>query len=149
MCNYIEHFLILASSITGCISISAFASFIGIPIGITSSTIGSIFFATVAGIEKYKSIIIKKQKQKHDEIVLLAKSKLNTIEGFISKTLIDSNISHDDLLSYCLNCRKNTESKNLKTVKIKKWKNNACIKICCELIAKNQNLSKSKKLADY
>ena len=34
--NYIEHFHILASTITGCVSISAFASSIGIPIGITS-----------------------------------------------------------------------------------------------------------------
>ena len=38
--NYIEHFLILASAITGCISISAFASLLGIPIEITSSAIG-------------------------------------------------------------------------------------------------------------
>ena len=38
--NYIEHFLILPSTITRCISISAFASLIGIPIGITSSAIG-------------------------------------------------------------------------------------------------------------
>ena len=37
--NYIENFLILASTITGCISISAFASLLGIPIGITSSAI--------------------------------------------------------------------------------------------------------------
>ena len=34
--DYIEHFLILASAITGCISISAFASLIGIPIEITN-----------------------------------------------------------------------------------------------------------------
>ena len=38
--NYIEHFLILASTITGCISVSAFTSLIGIPIGTTSSAIG-------------------------------------------------------------------------------------------------------------
>ena len=38
--NYIEHFLILASTITGCISISASASLLGIPIGIKSSSIG-------------------------------------------------------------------------------------------------------------
>ena len=38
--NYIEYFLILASAITGCISIFEFASLIGILIGITSSTIG-------------------------------------------------------------------------------------------------------------
>ena len=30
--NYIEHFLILASAVTGCISISAFASLLGIMI---------------------------------------------------------------------------------------------------------------------
>ena len=34
--NYTEHFLILASTITGCISISAFASLLGIPIEITT-----------------------------------------------------------------------------------------------------------------
>ena len=38
--NYIEHFLILASTITECISIFAFASLIGIPIAITNSAIG-------------------------------------------------------------------------------------------------------------
>ena len=31
------------------------------------------------------------------------------------------------MLSYCLKCRKNTESKNLKVVKTKKWKNDAFI----------------------
>ena len=38
--NYIEHFLILAPTITGRVSISDFLSLIGIPIGITSSAIG-------------------------------------------------------------------------------------------------------------
>ena len=38
--NYIEHFLILASTITGCISISAFSSLTGVPAGVTSSAIG-------------------------------------------------------------------------------------------------------------
>ena len=61
---------------TGCISISAFASLIGISIGITSSAIGLKLLAITAGIKKYKSII-KKKKKKHDKIVLLAKSKLN------------------------------------------------------------------------
>ena len=37
--NYTEHFLILASTITGCISIFAFASLIAVPIGITSFAI--------------------------------------------------------------------------------------------------------------
>ena len=38
--NYIEHFLILVSTVTGCDSISAFASLVGIPIGIKSSAVG-------------------------------------------------------------------------------------------------------------
>ena len=48
--NYIEHFLILASTITGCISISAFASLICIPTGMTSSGIELKIFAITAGI---------------------------------------------------------------------------------------------------
>ena len=37
--NYIEHLLIFVSTVTGCFSISAFASLVGIPVGITSSVI--------------------------------------------------------------------------------------------------------------
>ena len=116
--NYIEHFLILASTITGCISISAFASLVGIPIGNTSSAIGLKICEIAAGIKKYESII-KKKKKKHDKIVLLAKSKLNSIEVLISKALIDSVISHDEfvLINNVLkeyNAMKK-EIKNLKT----------------------------------
>ena len=49
--NYIEHFFILASVDTGCISISAFASLLGIPIGITSSALGLKICAITAGIK--------------------------------------------------------------------------------------------------
>ena len=38
--KYIEHLLIGISTFTGCVSTSAFASLIGIPIGITKSSIG-------------------------------------------------------------------------------------------------------------
>ena len=95
--KYIEHFLILASTITRCISISAFAFSLGIPIGITSSAIGLKIFAIATGIRKYKTII-KKKKKKHDKIVVLAKSKLNSIKVLISKASIDSSISHNELV---------------------------------------------------
>ena len=49
--NYTEHFLILGSTITGCISISAFASLVGIPIGITSSVIGFKICAITAAVK--------------------------------------------------------------------------------------------------
>ena len=81
-CN--EHLIILASIVTGCISISAFASLLGIPIGLTSSAIGLKICALTARIKKHKSKI-KKRKKKHDKIVLLAKSKLYSIRVLISK----------------------------------------------------------------
>ena len=92
-----EHFLILASTISGYISISAFTSLIGIPIGITSFAIGLKICAITARIKKYKSIIKKKNK-KHDKIVFLAKSMLNSMEVLISKVLIDSVINHDEFV---------------------------------------------------
>ena len=108
--NYIEHFLILAFTITGCNSISAFLSLIGIPIGITSSAIGLKICALTAGIKKYKSII-KKKRRKHGKTVLLAKSKLISVEVLISKALSDSVIIHDEFVLIIM-CLKNiTESK--------------------------------------
>ena len=95
--NYIDNLLIVISTITGCVSISAFASLGGIQIGITSSSIGLKIFATTAGIKKYKSII-KKKKKKHSKVVLLAISKLNSIEVLISKVSINSNITHDEFI---------------------------------------------------
>ena len=50
--NYIEHSLIVTSTITGCISISAFASLVGIPIEISISTIGLKICVISAGIKK-------------------------------------------------------------------------------------------------
>ena len=66
-------------------------------IGITNSAIGVKFYVTATGIKKYKSRNTKKRKE-YDKIVLLAKSNLNGIEVLISKTLIDSKISHDEFV---------------------------------------------------
>ena len=38
--NHIEHLLILASAVTGCVSISAFVSLFGTPMAISSSAVG-------------------------------------------------------------------------------------------------------------
>ena len=63
-----------------------------------SSAAGIKICTITAGIKKYKSIITKKRK-KHDKIVLLAKTKLNTIEVLISKALTDSYINRDEIVS--------------------------------------------------
>ena len=62
--NYIGHFLIFASTVTGCVSISAFASLIGIPIGNTNPAIGLKIYAITSVIKEYKWII-KRKKNKH------------------------------------------------------------------------------------
>ena len=93
--NYIEHLLILVSTVTGCVSISAFASLVGIPVGIMSSEVELKICVITTGIKWYKSII-KEKKSKHDKKVLLAKYKLNGIEVLISKTSTDSNITHGE-----------------------------------------------------
>ena len=61
----------LVSAITRCVSVSAFASLISIPIGITSF-LGLKICVTTARIKKYESIIKKKRKNL-DKIVLLTK----------------------------------------------------------------------------
>ena len=90
--NYIEHLFILLSTLSGCVSISAFASFTDIfqP----SSAIGLKICVRTAGIKKYEPII-KKKKKKHHRLFQLAKYKLNSVEVLTSKALIDSNVSQD------------------------------------------------------
>ena len=86
-----------------------FCFFFGIPIVITSSAIGLKTCAITAGIEKYKSIV-KRKKKKRNEIVSLAKAKLNNIEVLISKVSVDSSVSNDE----CAKTTKRYEERNKK-----------------------------------
>ena len=70
--NHVENLLILVLTVTGYVSISAFASLVCVPVGITSSALGINICAITVGIKRFKSII-KKKKKKHDRIVLLWK----------------------------------------------------------------------------
>ena len=64
-------------------------SVVGFTVGIANSAVGLKIWATTAGTKKYKLIITKKKKN-HDKIVLLGKTKLNTIKFLIFKASIDS-----------------------------------------------------------
>ena len=111
--NYIEHFLVLASTITGCISISAFGSLLGISIEIMSSAVLILLRICViaAIVKKYKSIIKNR---------IVSKIYIKKIQVLISKDIIDSNISHDELV-LINNVRKDYDHKNeeMKTSKTK------------------------------
>ena len=116
--NYIEHFLILGSAVTGCVSISAFSSLVGIPIVITGSAVGLKICVITAAIKKQKPII-KKKKNNPGKIVLLEKSKLNSTEFLISKALVDSLVIHDEFVMINNVLKEyveiKEETKNLKT----------------------------------
>ena len=43
--------------------------------------------------------ITRNKKKKHDKILMLAKSKLNSIETLVSQTLIDMEISHEEFIT--------------------------------------------------
>ena len=60
--NYIEHLLILISTITGCVSNSSFSYLVGIPIKITISAIEWKICVLTGAIKKYESLIKKKRK---------------------------------------------------------------------------------------
>ena len=61
--NYVEHLLILVSTVTGYVSISGFASLVCVTAGIMSSAVGIKICAITAAIKKYKSIIKKKEEK--------------------------------------------------------------------------------------
>ena len=75
-------------------SIISFASIIGVPVGIASASLTLIFSLTTEIVKKLLNIT-KNKKKKHDKILMLAKSKLNSIETLISQALIYLDISHE------------------------------------------------------
>ena len=94
--DYFDKSLIVLSVTTGSISIASFATVIGPPVGMTS-TISSLAFSITTGIVK-KLLKITRNKKKH-KIVLLARSKLNSIENKILEALINNEISHEHFMT--------------------------------------------------
>ena len=78
--------------ITGGVSIVAFASGVGLPVGIAlSGTSLLLSLATVVTQKSFKTFTIKQEK--HDAIKLLAQSKLDSIADIISQAMKDGDIS--------------------------------------------------------
>ena len=56
-------------------------------------------FSLTTGIVKKLLSITRNKKKKHDKILMLAKSKLNSIETLISQVLIDMEITHEEFVA--------------------------------------------------
>ena len=87
--------LIVLSATTGGGSIIFHASVLGIPTGIISSSL-TLVFSLTTGIIKKLLKETRKKKKKHSKIIILAKSKLNSIETLMTQAFIDLEISHEE-----------------------------------------------------
>ena len=96
--DYIDKILIVLSATTGGVFIYSFTSIVGAPVGIASASFTLIFSLTTGIIKKLLSIT-RNKKKKHNKILMLAKSKLNSIETLISQALIDMEISHEEFIA--------------------------------------------------
>ena len=84
--------LITPTGITGEISIAAFSSGVGLPVGIAlSGTSLLLSLATAITRKSFKIFTVKQEK--HDAIKLLAQSKLDSITDIISQAMQDGDIS--------------------------------------------------------
>ena len=81
--DYIDKVLIVLNAASGGVSIISFASFVGAPVGIAGASFTLIFSLTTGIIKKLMSTV-RSKKKKHDKILMLAKSKLNSIEALVS-----------------------------------------------------------------
>ena len=82
--NYFDKSLIVLSATTGGIFIISFVSVVGASEGITSASFSLVFSLTTAtGIIKKLLEITRNKVKKHNKILLLAKSKLNSIKNLI------------------------------------------------------------------
>ena len=73
----------------------SFTSVIGVYAG-TGSVIFTLIFSLTTGIIKKLLEITRNKKEKHNKIVILAKSKLNSIETLMSQALIDLEITGEE-----------------------------------------------------
>ena len=110
--DYFDKSLIVLSVTTGSISIASFATVIGAPVGMMSASCSLAFSITTGFVKKFLKTI-RNKKKKHNKIVILARSKLNSIESKRTEALTNNEISHKDLMTII------TEEKNISGTKRK------------------------------
>ena len=93
--DYLDKIFIALSASFGTLSIASHATVVDIPVGIAGASLTLIFTISI-GINKSLLQATKKRKKKHNKIIALAKSKLNTIDTLLSSALNDSKTSHKE-----------------------------------------------------
>ena len=96
--NQIDKILIVLNATAGGVCIISHTKVVGAPIEIASAGF-TILFSLASGITKKLLKTTRNKKKKHDKILMLAKSKLNSIESLVSKALIDMDINHEEFIT--------------------------------------------------
>ena len=96
--DYFDKSLIVLSVTSGGVSIASFATVIGVPLGIASASL-SLAFSLCTELVKKLLKATRNKTNKHNKIVMLARSKLKSIESIISEALINNQISHEDFMT--------------------------------------------------
>ena len=109
-CDYFDKSLIVSAT-SGSISIASFATVIGTPVGIASASLRLTFSLSTGTVRKLLKTTGNKKK-KHNKIIMLARSKLNSIEGKVSEALINNKISQEDFMVII------NEEKNYRELKV-------------------------------
>ena len=97
--DFIDKILIVLGATSGGVSIISFTSVVEAPVAIASASITLIFSLSLGIIKQLLSITRSKNK-KHDKILMLARSKLNSIETVVSQALRDMEISHEEFVQF-------------------------------------------------
>ena len=95
--EYVDKFLIVLSVTSSINSTTSFVTVITPLIGIESASF-SLSFSILTGIVKKLLKTRQNKNKKHNKIVMLARSKLNSIESKIYEALINNEISHEDFM---------------------------------------------------
>ena len=90
--------LIVLSVTTGSNSVASFATAIEVPVGMVSAGF-SLACSVPTEIVKKLFKTTRNKKKKHNKAVMLARSKLNSVESKISEALINNDISHEDFMT--------------------------------------------------
>ena len=94
---YMDKFWIVLSATSGGVSIISLTSVVGAPVEVASASF-TLIFSLARGIIK-KLLSKRNKKKKHAKILMVAKSKLNSIETLVSQSLIDIKISHEEFIT--------------------------------------------------
>ena len=83
---------------------------------LSASASFTLMFSLTTGIIKKLLSITRNEKKKHDKVIMLTKSKFDSIETLVSQALVDMEISHEEFNAIIREEKTWEDEKNLRNV---------------------------------